>query len=73
MLQIYNAAINLMIKGKGKVFYEQEPPSGESNTTEYGVNYQILAAITEVAQWGTPSCSLPQPAKDTGVRESKSY
>ena len=28
---------------KGKVFYGQEPPSGESTTTEYGVNYQLLA------------------------------
>ena len=47
---------------KGKVFYGQEPPSGESTTTECGVNYQLLAVITEVAQWGTPSCSRPQPA-----------
>ena len=38
-------------KGKGKVFYGQEPPSGESTTTESGVNYQLLAVITEVAQW----------------------
>ena len=43
-------------KGKGKVFYGQEPPSGESTTTECGVNYQLLAVITEAAQWGTPSC-----------------
>ena len=28
-----------------KVFYGQEPPSGESNTTECGVNYQLLAVI----------------------------
>ena len=47
-------------KSKGKVFYGQEPPSGESTTTECGVNYQLLAVITEVAQWGTPSCSRPQ-------------
>ena len=33
--------------GKGKVFYGQEPPSGESTTTECGcgVNYQLLAVI----------------------------
>ena len=42
-----------MEKGKGKVFYGQEPPSGESTTTECGVNYQLLAVITEAAQWGT--------------------
>ena len=29
-------------------------PSGESTTTECGVNYQLLSVITEVAQWGTP-------------------
>ena len=52
---------------KCKVFHGQEPPSGESTTTECGVNYQLLAVITEVAQWGTPSCSLPQPAMDNGV------
>ena len=36
-------------KGKGKVVYGQEPPSGESTTTESGFNYQLLAVITEVA------------------------
>ena len=51
-------------RSKGKVFYGQEPPSGESTTTECGVNFQLLAVITEAAQWGTPSCSQPQPATD---------
>ena len=41
-------------KGKGKVVYGQEPPSGESTTTECAFNYQLLAVITEVAQWGAP-------------------
>ena len=59
-------------KGKGKVFYGQEPPSGESTTTECGVNYQLLAVITEAAQWGTPSCSQPQPATNNGVRDGRS-
>ena len=49
-------------KGNGKVVYGQEAPSGESTTTECGFNYQLLAIITEVAQWGAPSCSQPQPA-----------
>ena len=41
-------------KGKeGKVVYGQEPPSGESTTTECGFNYQLLAVITEVVQWGS--------------------
>ena len=30
---------------KGKVFYGQEPLSGESTTTEYGFNYQLLAVM----------------------------
>ena len=30
---------------KGKVFYGQEPPSGESTTTECGVNYQLLEVM----------------------------
>ena len=29
----------------GKVFYGQEPPSGESTTTECGVYYQLLAVM----------------------------
>ena len=37
-------------KVKGKVFYGQQPPSGDSTTTECGVNYQLLAVIPEVAQ-----------------------
>ena len=52
-----------------KVFYGQEPLSGESTTKECGVNYQLLAVITEVAKWGTPSCSRSQPAADNGVRD----
>ena len=34
-------------------------------------NYQLLAVITEVAQWGAPSCSQPQPATDN-VRDGRS-
>ena len=30
---------------KSKVFYGQEPPSGESTTTDCGVNYQLLSVI----------------------------
>ena len=37
--------IACLLAGKGKVFYGQEPPRGESTTTECGVNYQLLAAI----------------------------
>ena len=57
---------------KGKVVYGQEPPRGESTTTECGFNYQLLAVITEVAQWGAPSCSQPQSATDNGVRDGRS-
>ena len=37
--------IPLSVKVKGNVFYGQEPPSGESTTTECGFNYQLLAVI----------------------------
>ena len=30
---------------KGEVFYGQEPPRGESTTTECGVYYQLLAVM----------------------------
>ena len=30
-------------EGKGKVFYGQVPPRGESSTTKCGVNYQLLS------------------------------
>ena len=33
------------VKVKGKVFYGQEPPSGESTTSESGVNYQLLSVM----------------------------
>ena len=55
-----------------KDFYGQEPPSGESTITECMVNYQLLAVITEVTQWGTPSCSQVQLATDNGVRYGRS-
>ena len=34
------------------------------------INY--LQLFTEVAQWGAPSCSGPQPATDNGVRDGRS-
>ena len=51
----------------------QEPPSGESTTTECGVNYQLHAVISEMTQWGTPSSSRPQPATDNGVRDGRLF
>ena len=33
------------IRSNGKVFYGQEPPSGESSSTDCGANYQLLAVI----------------------------
>ena len=40
-----DAELKIIIKGKGKVFYGQEPPSGESTTTECGFNHQLLAVM----------------------------
>ena len=61
-------------KYKGKVFYGQEFPNGESTTTECRVNCQLLEVITEIAQLETPSGSLPQPRpchypNDNGFRD----
>ena len=67
----FSAEVRRMNKVKKVVFYGQEPLSGESTTTECGVNYQLLSVNTEVAQWGTPSCSRPQPAMDNGVRDGR--
>ena len=69
---ILGSQANFSAKGKGKVFYGQEPPSLESTTTECMVNYQILAVITEVAQLRTHSCSRPQLVTDNGVRDGRS-
>ena len=33
--------------------------------------YRLLAVITEVAQWGTPSCSRPQSATENGVGDGR--
>ena len=62
----------MIVISKAKVFYGQEPPSGESTTTECRFNISYLQLFTEVAQWGAPSCSQPQPATDNGVRKSRS-
>ena len=70
IIEVIHAQIYL--KKKWKVFYSREPHSGESTTTKCGVNYQLLAVIIEVAQWGTPSCSRPQPATDNDIRDGRS-
>ena len=57
---------------KGKVFNGQEPPSGESTTTDCGVNYQLLAVMYWSIPLGAPSSSQPQPATDNVVRDSRS-
>ena len=40
-----NARFGGPYKGKGHVFYGQEPPSGQSTTTECGANYQQLSVM----------------------------
>ena len=57
---------------KDKVFYGQEPPSGESITQNVGSIINYLQLYTEVVQWGTPSCSRPQLATYNGVRYCRS-
>ena len=60
------------LQSKGKVFYGQEPPSGEFTTTECGVNYQLLAVMYWSSPMENPNCSQPQPATDNGVRDGRS-
>ena len=73
---IYSSAemglINRSLISKGKVFYGQEPPSGESTITECGVNYQQLAVIYWSSPMGNSSCSRPQLATDNGIRDGRS-
>ena len=69
-MQIYDL-LCIQITMVKKVFYGQEPHSGESTTTECGVNYKLLIVITEVAQWGAPSSRLTQPATDIGIRNGR--
>ena len=53
-IYVYQISPTETVKVNGKVVYGQEPSSGESTTTECGFNYQLLAVITEVSQWGAP-------------------
>ena len=50
---IYLNVLTKFNKVKGKVFYGQEPPSGESTTTECGFNYQLLAVIYRSSPMGS--------------------
>ena len=65
LLFLHTRSLRIIIKGsiitqtlqtqsKGKVFYVQEPPSGESTTTECGFNYQLLAVIYRSSPMGSP-------------------
>ena len=45
--------VGIVNKGKGKVFYGQEPPSGESTTTECVFNYQLFAVIYWISPMGS--------------------
>ena len=37
-----------------------------------GTNHGDMSAFSKPAQWGTPSCSQPQPATDNGIRDGRS-
>ena len=43
---------HLTLVKKAKIFYGQEPPSGESTTTECGVNYQLLSLMYKSSPMG---------------------
>ena len=61
-------AYSLVNKGKSKVFYGQEPPSGEFTATQRGLSYQLLAEIYWSSSMGNYYCSRPQRAMDNAVR-----
>ena len=55
LVTFFNVITAAVIKAKkGKVFYGQEPPSGESTATECGFNYQLLAIIYGSSRIGAP-------------------
>ena len=60
-----------MIYGKHGVTQARTTQSyvGNSSQSNPGSGWQTTA---EVAQWGAPSCSQPQPATDNGLRDSRS-
>ena len=45
IIGIVISAYGVLLVKKCKVFYGQDPPSGESTSTECGVNYQLLAVM----------------------------
>ena len=55
---------------KGNVFYGQEPPSGESTTTECGFNYQLLAVILLKQPNGEPLVAVNQNQLRTMASET---
>ena len=57
---------------KGKVFNGQEPPSGESTTTECGFNYQLLAVIYWSSPMGSSQLQSTTPATDHSVTDGRS-
>ena len=57
---------------KGKVFYGQEPPSGEYTATECGVNYQLLAVIYWSSPMGNSWLQLTTTIMDKGAKDGRS-
>ena len=64
----------VLLASNGDVFYGRGHPV--KNLLTLNVGSIILSTTssnaTEIAQWADPSCSLPQPAANNGVRDSKS-
>ena len=58
LLTLMNTIRGLKVKVKSSIAWSL-PVENLLPQLECGVNYQLLAVITEVAQLGTPSCSRP--------------
>ena len=59
-------------KGKVKSSMAKNLPVENLLPQNVGSIINYLQKFTEVAQWGAPSCSQPQPATDNGVRDGRS-
>ena len=69
--QIVVPTIIIALK-KVKSFMARSLPVDNLLPQNVGSIINYLQQFTEVAQWGAPSCSRPQPAMDNGVRDGRS-
>ena len=67
-LQLHMYQGRFEIKKKVKSSMARSLPVENLLSQNVGSIINYLQQFTEVAQWGAPSCSQPQPATDNGER-----